>query len=274
MKTYIILFISLFISTFSFSQKNNGYYGKRFFVDLEGLANYPLFSNFLNEAQYGYKADGKKLVTKNDNLNTGFRINAGYAVKRNLGLSLEFGQDYSSVKIDNSEPLYIAQYYNAYVKHEMIDVKTTVFIPKLEFATSKALLPMGLSHQLGFGVAYSKAVDKDYLYQIIDYSTGNYAPTLYSTSNSDVDPVNFNKFKTVKKFVLLYALNMRTPITKSLMFNYGIKYTINIGKTPNDYYYSYSGDPTLSYTRSVENAIARHRSLSFMNAFVGLTLVL
>ncbi len=274
MKTYIILFISLFISTFSFSQKNNGYYGKRFFVDLEGLANYPLFSNFLNEAQYGYKADGKKLVTKNDNLNTGFRINAGYAVKRNLGLSLEFGQDYSSVKIDNSEPLYIAQYYNVYVKHEMIDVKTTVFIPKLEFATSKALLPMGLSHQLGFGIAYSKAVDKDYLYQIIDYSAGNYAPTLYSTSNSDVDPVNFNKFKTVKKFVLLYALNMRTPITKSLMFNYGIKYTINIGKTPNDYYYSYSGDPTLSYTRSVENAIARHRSLSFMNAFVGLTLVL
>lgn len=273
MKTYIILFISLFISTFSFSQKNNGYYGKRFFVDLEGLANYPLFSNFLTGTQYGYKANGKNFVTKNDNLNIGFRINAGYAVKRNLGLSLEFGQDYSSVKMDNSENMYLNDYYNVYVKHEMIDVKTTVFIPKFEFATSKALLPMGLSHQLGFGIANSRVSEKDYLYQYIDYSAGTNPITLYSTSKTDLDPVNFEKFKTVKKFVLLYALNMRTPITKNLMINYGIKYTINIGRTPNDYYYSYSGDQTLNYTRSVENTVARHRSLSFMNAFVGLTFV-
>jgi len=89
-----------------------------------------------------------------------------------------------------------------------------------------------------------------------------------------LDPINFEKIQNVKKFVLLYALNMRTPITKSLMINYGIKYTINIGKKPNDYYYAYSGgDPTLNYTKYVENSIARHRGFSFMNAFVGLTFV-
>lgn len=273
MKTYIILFISLFISTFSFSQKNNGYYGKRFFVDLEGLANFPLFSNIFSYGEFGYKANGKNFVTTKDKFNTGFRINAGYAVKRNLGLSLEFGQDYSSVYMDNNDQMYYDEYNYLYVKHEMIDVKTTVFIPKIEFATSKALLPMGISHQIGFGIANSRVAEKNYLYQYTDSYYGvDYAPRLYSTSTTDLDPVNFEKFKTVKKFVLLYALNMRTPITKSLMFNYGIKYTINIGKTPNDYYYSYS-DPKLNYTKLVENAVARHRGFSFMNAFVGLTFV-
>jgi hypothetical protein len=271
MKSYILLLVGLFISIQTFAQKNNGYYGKKFFIDVEGLGNLPLISNIFSDAQYGYKAIGKTFILQKDNFNTGFRLNLGYAVKRNFGLSFEFGQDYSSVSMDNDEPLYLAQYENVYVKHEMLDVKTTVFIPKLEFTTSKALLPMGLSHQIGFGVANSRVAEKDYLYQYFDYSGITYPTTLYSTSTADIDPVNFEKFKTVKKFVLLYALNMRTPITKSLMFNYGIKYTLNIGKTPNDYYYG--NDWKLSYTRSVENTIAKHRTFSFMNAYIGLTFV-
>lgn len=273
MKSNILLIVTLFITFLTSAQKNNGYYGKRFYVDVQGLANNPLFSNIFSNAQYSYKANGKNFVIQKDNINTGFRINAGYAVKRNFGLSFEFGQDYSSISMDNDEPLYLDQYYNVYVKHEQLDVKTTVFIPKLEFTTSKALLPMGLSHQLGFGIANSRVAEKDYLYQYFEYSGNYYPTTLYSTSTSDYDPVNFEKIKTVKKFVLLYALNVRTPITKSLMFNYGIKYTINIGKKPNDYYYYNGADPTLSYTKAVENTIARHRGFSFMNAFVGLTFV-
>src|SRR5574343_501538 len=207
MKSYILLIASLFISFLTFSQKNNGYYGKRFFIDVEGLGNYPMFSNLFSNADNGYAAN------------------------------------------------------------------TTVFIPKFEFTTSKALLPMGLSHQLGFGFATSSAVEKDYLYQYTNYQFTS--PIVnYSTYTNDIDPINFDKSQNVKKFVLLYALNMRTPITKSLMINYGIKYTINIGKKPNDYYYAYSGgDPTLNYTKYVENSMARHRGFSFMNAFVGLTFV-
>src|SRR5574343_172994 len=243
MKSYILLIASLFISFLTFSQKNNGYYGKRFFIDVEGLGNYPMFSNLFSNADNGYAANSTVLSPQKDNFNVGFRINAGFAAKRNLVLSIEFVQDYSSVYGPDYE-MYFDDYTYSYVKHELIDIRTTVFIPKFEFTTSKALLPMGLSHQLGFGFATSSAVEKDYLYQYTNYQFTS--PIVnYSTYTNDIDPIN-----------------------------YGIKYTINIGKKPNDYYYAYSGgDPTLNYTKYVENSMARHRGFSFMNAFVGLTFV-
>lgn len=272
MKSNILLIVTLFITFLTYSQKNNGYYGKRFFLDIEGLGNFPMFSNLFSNTDNGYAANATILSPQKDNFNVGFRVNAGFAVKRNLGLSIEFGQDYSSVYGPDYE-MYFDDYTYSYVKHELIDVRTTVIIPKFEFTTSKALLPMGLSHQLGFGFATSSAVEKDYMYQYTNYQFTS--PIVhYDTYSNDLDPINFEKIQNVKKFVLLYALNMRTPITKSLMINYGIKYTINIGKKPNDYYYAYSGgDPTLNYTKYVENSIARHRGFSFMNAFVGLTFV-
>lgn len=272
MNYFALLIITLSVSFCSFSQVNNGYYGKRFFVDIEGLGNNPMFSNIFANTDNGYSANGTVLSYKKDKFNVGFRINVGFAAKRNLGLSLEFGQDYSSIYGPDNE-MYFDDYTYSYVNHELIDVKTTVFIPKLEFTTSKALLPMGLSHQLGFGFATSAVIERDYLYRYTNYMFTS--PTVnYETATTDLDPINFEKFQNVKKFVLMYALNMRTPITKSLMINYGIKYTINIGKQPNAYYYAYSGvDPTLSYTKAVENEIARHRGFSFMNAFVGLTFV-
>ena len=233
MKSNILLIVTLFITFLTYSQKNNGYYGKRFFIDIEGLGNYPMFSNIFGYAYNGYAAQGKTLVPKKDNFNVGFRLNAGFAVKRNLGLSIEFGQDYSSIYMNEYDNMYFD--YSTYlsVYHEMIDVKTTVFIPKLEFTTSKALLPMGLSHQIGFGIANSSIAEKDYLYRYYDYSYALDTEN-YSTNDTYPDPINFDKAQKVKKFVLLYALNMRTPITKSLMFNYGIKYTINIGKKQNE----------------------------------------
>ena len=272
MKNYTLILFSLTLSLFSLSQKNNGYYGKKFFIDLEGLGNYPMFSNIFSNSDNGYAENANTLTYKKDNFNVGFRVNFGYAVKRNFGLSIEFGQDYSSV-YGSYEDMYFDDYSSSAVAHEMIDVRTTVVIPKFEFTTSKALLPMGLSHQLGFGFATSSVVNKDYLYRYTDYYLASPFQH-YSTSSTNLDPINFEKFQNVKKFVLLYALNMRTPITKNLMFNYGVKYTINIGKKPYGYYSSYyNGDQSLNYTKSINNAVARHRGFSFMNAFVGLTFV-
>lgn len=270
MKKSVLIILYLIFSQHTFGQKNSGYYGKNTFIQIEGLANYPLFSNLLSDGNYSYGSNGNFLQNKKDNFNFGFRINAGYAVKRNIALSLEFGQDYSSIYPNTYSYVYDNSYMYS-VQHEMIDIATTVFIPKIEFGTSKSLLPMGLSHQIGFGLAFSKAMEKDYLYRYFDeynYISEEYQN--YSTNSTGIDPINFESIEKVRKFVLLYALSMRTPVSKSLMIHYGIKYTLNVGK-PN--YHTYANEGNKDYTNSLLYVMSKHRLYSFINANVGLTYV-
>jgi hypothetical protein len=265
MKYCILICWSLFCVFHSSAQENNGYYGKKIFVQIEGLANYPLFSNILSNDNYGYASEGTYLIRKKDNFNWGFRLNAGYALKRNFAVSLEVGQDYSSVYPLEYEYVF-DDVYGYQVQHEMVDIATTVIVPKIEFGTSKSLLPMGLSHQLGFGVSYSKAIEKDYLYK---YSYFDEYQN-YSTSSEMVDPINFETMERVRKFVWMYALSMRTPINKSMMIHYGVKYTLNLGKPGN---HSHTSTGNEDYTTSLLYVISAHRFQSFINANIGLTYI-
>jgi hypothetical protein len=134
---------------------------------------------------------------------------------------------------------------------------------------------MGLSHQIGLGVSFSNAIEKDYVYGITDnYYTSTTFYENYSDNKTYVDPINFEEIETVKKYVLMYALNMRTPITKNLMINYGVKYTLSVGGPNENNSYSYPvTSPNSRYTDELEYQISRSRTFSFINAFAGLTFV-
>jgi hypothetical protein len=262
---FSLLITSLFVGFYGISQKNNGYYGHKGFIQVESVMNYPLFNNIFTSEDVAYTATYNSLIVKKDHFNIGFRINAGYAVKRNLALSFEYGQDFSSIYLNPYNYVFDAFGYGYEVQHEMLDVTTNVFIPKIEFGTSKSLLPMGLSHQIGFGVSYSKVKEKDYMYRYV-YNSGY---THYGTSTTDLDPINFSNLKTIKRYIILYALSMRSPITKNLMIHYGIKYTLNVGKKQNYYNYSYNSNEL--YTADIESSVARQRLLSLMSLNIGLT---
>ena len=272
MKFYLLFIASFVVSLFTFGQKNNGYYGHKGFIQVESVMSYPLFSNLsvLNDSYNPYSASNNILVAKKDNFNIGFRITAGYAIKRNIALSFEYGQDYSSVY--PSQDIYVYDNfglgYGYQVEHEMLDITTNVFIPKIEFGTSKSLLPMGLSHQIGFGFSNSKVKEKDYLYRYEDYF--GYLPyTHYSTSSTDLDPINFSNLKSLKRYVILYALSMRSPLTKNLMIHYGLKYTLNVGKKQS--YNSYSNNSNEYFTSEIMQSVAQQRLFSLMSLNIGLT---
>ena len=268
MKFYLLFIASLFCGFFTLSQKNNGYYGHKGFIQVESVMSYPFFSNVLSSENNAYTATSSALIVKKDHFNIGFRINAGYAIKRNVALSFEYGQDYSSVYLDPYNTVYNNFGDQYFVQHEMLDVTTNVFIPKIEFGTSKSLLPMGLSHQIGFGISYSKVKEKDYLYRYSDYY-GYFSYTNYSTSATDTDPINFSNLKTVKRYVILYALSMRSPITKNLMIHYGLKYTLNVGKKEN--YNNYSNISNEYFTSEIMHTVAQQRLFSLMSFNIGLT---
>lgn len=278
MKILVTLLLFIGLSNLLSAQKDNGYYGKKAIIQIEGLANYPFFSNVVSKQITGtlpFEADGNTLTQKRDFFNYGYRGTIGYAVKRNMALLIEIGQDFSNVN-PSSNSLNLSNDYSTTINaHERLNVVTTSFIPKIEFASSKSLLPMGIGHQIGFGIANSKIIEKDYLYRIqkYDYSSGISSTEMihYSDSDTDTDPINFDKLTPIRKYVLLYALSVRTPLTKSLMLNYGVRYTLNIGSNKTSLSESYSGND--QFTGDVINSVSRHRTWSVINANIGLTFV-
>ncbi len=259
MKIPLTVFI-IVISQVVNAQKNSGFFGHKFFIQSEFLGNYPFFSNFnISDVSTNYVAVSNSLVQKKDPFNCGFRINAGYAFKRNMSVLLEIGQDYSNVAPSN----WISgdDLYNN-IQHEMVDLVTNVVIPKIEFGTSNSLFPMGLSHQFGLGVAKTHLKEKDYLWR---YNDSQYSTPYMHYSDNQSNPIDFTIASKIKKIVLLYALNIRTPISEHVMINYGIKYTLNIGSN-----HTFNES---NYTGLLMEYIAKQRTYSFINASIGLTYV-
>ena len=270
MKTFITLLA--IISTLSVSaQKDNGFYGNKIFVQPEFLINNPLFYNLFTGDDYSntiMTASGSTLRAGNDKINIGYRINLGYAVKRNMAIGIEVGQDFSSFY-----PYRYAQTYDAWgysnsieIEHEMIDLTTLNIIPKIELANQMALLPMGLSHSIGFGVAFTKMVEKNYLFRYYDPYNGGSMQT-YTYQTSSLDPIEISKYPPLRKFVIMYGINMRTPITKNLLISYGLKYTLNVGGKNG---YIYPGVNQLSDPYYVIEEMNRQRKLTFININLGL----
>jgi hypothetical protein len=271
--------ITLIVLSYSFlnlGQKNNGYYGRKAFMQIEFLGNNPLFYNLVSEEAetIGYKRIGNSISESNDKFNYGFRFSTGYAVKRNIGILFEFGQDFSTIYPKPNPLYYNTSYTPKIITHEMIDVTSTIFIPKVEFASAKSLLPMGLAHQFGLGFENSVIKQKDYLY-VVQSSSSIDSIKLYSTSNSDLDPVDFNKLQSVRKLVVLYALSMRTPITKQMMIQYGIRYTLHLGNRNMKFNPDETSNETQmnnsQYTNYLMFITSRQRALSIINVNVGLT---
>ena len=156
----------------------------------------------------------------------------------------------------------------------MVDIISTSFIPKIEFASAKSLLPMGLGHQFGLGIENTVLKRKDYLYSVSNYS---YSDTLksYSLSDSDIDPIDFSKVQTVRKIVFIYALSMRTPVTKHVMFQYGIRYTLHLGKIESKLNPTQDANgnqiTNVQYANDIMYVTSKQRLLSLINANIGIT---
>lgn len=222
MKGLIILLVLLF-SQLTFSQ-NTGLYGKKFAVQVDFLSAYPFFSNLQGDSYNRYKNKSGKLVQGNDNFDYGLNLSGMYATKNNAGIGLEYNINYSSIYA----PSYIQRtnitngfevYESNSLDHERIKMNTSSVMAKLELTSRNGLLPIGLSHQIGFGLTFTKLVQDDYLYQN-NTSPGNEIP--------DYDEKFYNyDNKSFRGFTFMYALSVRMPVSKRIMISYGLRYTFN-----------------------------------------------
>lgn len=238
----LISFILLF-SGLAWSQ-NPGYLGKTNVLELETVFNMPLISNsFSYFDDSWYKKQGKNLAPGKDLFDVGYRLGYMHTFKRNFGCGLEFGSDFFSINAMRQESLdmYIDQNTVSQLngKLERLDVNSMMIMPKIEFTNEEGLLPIGLTHQLGFGFRIMHVMDKEYLSDLYEYQwSGGSVQIPQEELNSKLFDRDQNTFKGT---TLYYGLKMRTPITENLLINYGMRYTINF-MNGSIYEYIYSND--------------------------------
>lgn len=265
MKT-LLLFISLFIGFALYSQ-NTGLYGKRFSVEADFTGSFPLFFRLLNDTKY--KAGGSDVVEGNDNFDYGLRLSASYAMANNFAMGLEYGMDFMNINgpyaLTKNYPL-TGNYEYVELKHELIKIVTTTIMPKIEFTTHNGLLPVGLNHQIGFGFTSTKLIEDEYAYRFDFSAPTNLADFEENFYNYDSD--------AIKGYTIMYALNVRTPINKRLMFSYGFRYTFNI--TPNSEFIPLSSSDEVYWLKQNEaiNLVKLRRRYSFIYLNLGLAIAL
>lgn len=139
-------------------------------------------------------------------------------------------------------------------------------MPRVEFTSNNGLLPIGLSHQIGFGFTRTKVLQKDYDRTLfISTDSNGDGPIL---DNFDEDFYNYTN-KAFKGIVLMYTLNVRTPINKFMMITYGIRYNLNYGtelaflSSDDGFYLSRTDAYVQSRSRRLLSVISLNLGMSF-----------
>lgn len=280
MKLFILF--TFIISSINLSaQDNKGYYNSKFFISFDGLVNNPFFYNIKNSYnEFSYY--DKNLVERKDKVNYGFKLDIAYIAKRNVALSVELGQEFSNIYTPsriNYNYFYpnstYSESYSYDVKQSSLNVRTFSIVPKIHFATKNALLPLGLNHQIGVAINYSKIVDNDAPYEIIENTD------YYSSTPTIVDSIVASQYKTkffdyenqipTRTIAFLYALNMRTPITKNLLLSYGFRYTFRVNLNSMLYTANFASNEFVYSQEDISNLIKVQRTRNIINFNLGLT---
>ncbi len=183
----IVFFLS-FTALSAVQAQNYGFMGRRNWVSLNSVSNVPVLANLL-DAMY----DGPHHFHRwrFGALNTGVHAEYGHMIRQNVALSLETGLDFLSYyeRDDNGQ------------KDYKWSIKCINIMPKVEFSDHKMSFPVGFGHQIGLGVYR--------LSTLLNYGGVSY------------------KWESYTGLTLMYAMMLRSAVSKNIMLNYGVRYTLN-----------------------------------------------
>lgn len=229
MKCALIFLIS-FSFNFVFSQ-DYGYFGKKNTFSVNGTGSIPLFYLFRTKGRPNYMKDGKSLKNKNDKFDSGFNFSYSHAFSGKFA----FGFEYDILMGNVKAPIYGSYveydpdgYSNSYafnLKHEQLSIITHVFMPKIEYNFTGSELLFGINNQFGIGYTSTSVSEKVYLSMI---DLGEYVDPNDSSIIVNSETINYSEVQSLSGITFMYAFNIRTPISKHFMINYGIRYTLNL----------------------------------------------
>ncbi len=273
MTKIIAFFLFIFLYGFSFSQ--GGYYNKKNYIKTDFQALFPnIIYNYYN-FDLPTSVYNSKLANKKDRFNYGFHFSAYRILKKRTAVGIELGTDYSDIYLPKNTTFLIEPEYDEIklenIQISKIEIQTYSFIPKIEFVTGNGFLPMGFTHEIGVGTIFSHIVKKDYPFNYGEITSNDKTGTLteeYIKSHL----FNYDVY-AVQNYTLLYALNLKVPLMKYLLFNYGFRYTLNIKPFLSDHHEPRMISDFIYSNGIIDQSIQKQKIRSLFNFSFGLTYV-
>lgn len=250
-----------------------GYFGKKNTLSVNSILYTPLIYNLFNIEQLTYKKSGSGVTSGRSNLDYGYAIAFSHGFSGRFALGADISVVYGRINTTQVYYKTISSFNNPYyaygeAKVEQLKLRSTTIMPKIEFNTFGEQLPIGINHQIGAGVTISTIKDQAYSYEVISFSSsdGQAPASSFFAPAKDV-----GKFYN---FTMMYAFNIRKPITKQLMINYGLKYNLNVSfKTLLDGGFVSGSGANNQIVLDINEEIRQKKSTSLMSFNIGLTYV-
>ncbi len=204
------------------SAQNSGFIGKRNIISVDGRLFSPAFYNiFNNEDDYRKATDGTNNFKDSRNLLTyGMNFTLGRTVSNRVAFLLQGSFLRYKTVLHPFNASGTLQSKNV-LKSTFFRNQSVGIMPIIEFTNSGGIVPFGLSNQIGFGIYTNKPLKDDYL-----ILTQGFPEVTYHDEDKLFD---YDTYK-IRSYSLMYKINLRLPITRSLLFNIGFRYNLNITK--------------------------------------------
>ena len=276
-----VLFLGLISAFYGWAQETNGFYGAKRFITFESEFSSPMIYNAVHSKQLL----NSNFEKSNASIASNYRFVYSSVVDDEFAFSLEFGLTNFNLGISRNSNVYAADVYKgsyftkqniqlSNLKAPMVDAQTITIMPKCEFAMNPGLIPSGLFHQVGIGFNMTRILDHAYAIQATGVSNDGLNTPIQQTTV----PANFYNYdaKSIKTFSLMYGVAYRVPLSKHVLFSYGVRYMLNFppkilfhmngeSKDPKsaDYVFSESEVREQMYVRMFQSAIHLNVGLVF-----------
>ena len=257
MKALLIIICCIALSSnLSFAQGT--YYNKKVELNFDVLGRMPLFYRFTDfQDNDNTKLEGNRLVSYRD-FDYGFMEQVVFLSKNSASFGVNVMQ-YKTNVIRN----YLAQmssdgYYETsnYSTIEDLQVNTLIIMPIISYSMQDLIKPVGLTNEFGFGYIHTTVKDKDYHFINNSGSVEKIAPP-YNTGTDGI----------YKGFSMMYTIKFSKPISRSLMFNMGMRYSLQFGNKNNKNVTAFNDYILDDYIRKAVNR-------NYINFFAGISVLL
>lgn len=277
MKYYFVILLIVICSN-NFGQ-TSGYFGKKNLLDIGIKFSNPTLYKLKNYGTTYYKASGNRLVQSRDRIDYAFIYNYSRILSDKLCLALEVDiEKFKHELYYNGNSI-----YNYSGNIERLEFTSRIIMPKIQFNTKNSFFPVGTYHEFGFGFRTTKLVKKDYLFDLEkvneDYdflfeNPQSYMLPLTPEEEAEIKNNFYNYTKnSFKGYVIYYSFNMRKPISKYILLNYGFAYTLNIAQKEYREHYDQSNSYLIS-AYDVQEMIRLKKRYNLIQFKIGLTLAL
>ncbi len=236
MRNIVLIFSFIHLIGVFAQEETNGFYGIKRYVSFDAQVSSPFIYNKIHK---GELLD-PKLESARSSLMMNYHFTYSKILDDGFAFSLELGTSNFDFAIGHNTKNYTPDVYATSVlakeniiatniKVPLVNVRSYTILPIFEFATDHGLIPAGLFHQVGIGYSWSQLTDQHYKIQVSGLSND----LLQTPVVKSYTPTNLYDYKgkSIKTFSFVYGIVRRVPITKHVLFNYGVRYILNMPLT-------------------------------------------